>query len=306
MRSTFKRAALATIGVAFAACTGNAKADSTFYGLSDTPDQELIAFDYSSAYPNGGFPITGAHFINGVATSEKLLSIAYGPLGQLYALSSQDRIYELGTNGAATPLGQLTTQLNGTSFGLAIDPLTSDVRVTSNLGQNLLLTLTGQTITQGSAFSYAPGQTINGAPATGTPVIEDVAYGPGPNPILYGLDARSGALVQIGGPGDAGADSGQVVVLGQGGGGQYNPRTSFDISPSGAGFVAQEGLSDPSDTELYQISLTNGSLAAGTPQGEIGDMYTTAIPIRSIATPEPTALSLLAIGGVFLLKRRPR
>ena len=131
--------------------------------------------------------------------------------GTLYGIGSQNRLYTVSPTGVASLLLPFNPPLNGTVVGFAVEP--GKATIVTNLGQNLQLDLVGHVLSVGGGLAYASGQIASGRPVQGAPVIEDIAYSPGPNPQLYGLDANSQTLVRIVGAGDP--SGGQVYTVNQ-------------------------------------------------------------------------------------------
>jgi hypothetical protein len=77
--------------------------------------------------------------LTGLQTGETIYGIDIRPLnGVLYALGSSNRLYTINfATGAAMQVGLLSTALNGTSFGFDFNPITDQIRIVSNTGQNL-------------------------------------------------------------------------------------------------------------------------------------------------------------------------
>jgi len=109
---------------------------SGFYAI--TSGNNLIWF--SGANPN---LTRGLIAISGLQTGETILGIDLRPAtGQLYALGSTSRLYQLSpVTGVATIVGSgpFSPTLSGTAFGFDFNPVVDRIRVVSNTGQNLRL-----------------------------------------------------------------------------------------------------------------------------------------------------------------------
>ena len=77
--------------------------------------------------------------LSGLAAGESLVGIDTRPAdGQIYAVSSNSRIYTLDARtGALTFKSALSTALSGSQFGVDFNPVADRLRLVSNTGQNL-------------------------------------------------------------------------------------------------------------------------------------------------------------------------
>src|SRR5688572_5502838 len=125
------RIVLFLLGLFFTVNLPETKA-ATVYGTTNS--NQLIRFETGSPHD---VTIVGA--ITGLQGGETILGIDLRPAtGQLYALSSGNRIYTINkTNGAAMLVGFLTTPLSGTSFGFDFNPAVDRIRIVSDADQNL-------------------------------------------------------------------------------------------------------------------------------------------------------------------------
>ena len=264
------------------------------YGVTDTAAQELITFD--TADP---MQLLSALVLQGLGPNEHVMSIDFAPDGKLYGLSSAGRVYQIRlADGALTQRGDLYPfQLDGTSFSLAINPARPDeFRIASNLGQNLRFDLASGQTARESDFALQPGFPYTNP---GAAEMTALAYGPGPNPTLYGL-YRDDILARIGGPGGSPSpDNGQVTALGFLNNAALGYSSALVILPDGEAFYEGQG-------NLYSISLSPPPVSYNPPfVGYIGDIHITTVPVLSLAAlPEPCAAGLLACGLLLWRRRR--
>jgi trimeric autotransporter adhesin len=165
----------------------NPAANSTVFAIVN--GTSLISFPR-----NAPSSATAAQTITGMQANEMIVGADYRPAdGQLYALTRQQRVYTINTTTAAATLvaGSLTpatatdpfTGLNGTNFGVDFSPLADAIRVVSDTGQNLAISV--QAATAGATTTatnlnfpqpdiVAVGYTSNyaGAPSTRAVVLD--------------------------------------------------------------------------------------------------------------------------------------
>jgi hypothetical protein len=168
--------------------------------------------------------------------------------------------------GIGRPFGVLP-DLPGSSFGVAFDPVLDAIRVTSDLGLNMLLSphngtgvaqsspLHGATIgVDGSAYSGAPGD---------------------PSTTLYGIRSSTASLYTQPVP-----DDGTLVLVGPLG---VTPtpgsQVGFDILSSAGGSVGLASLKVAGSPGLYQVDLSSGGATF---------LGSTGVDLSSIAIAGPT------------------
>jgi hypothetical protein len=268
-------------------------------------DSQDNLFDFDNTTPNN---VISGHTISGLASNEQILQIDFRPAdGNLYGLSSQNRIYQLNTTNGAATFSQLTPLMNGNHFGFDISPVTDTSRVVSDADQNMRINMSNGIPAVDTTLSYAagdPNQLKN-------PSVVALGYSndlPAANSTtLYGIDTNLDTLVTIN-PEDAGIlhTVGSLGVDATG-------LTGMDIAtnpPAGpnAGDVAFANIELPgsSVSDLYAINLATGH---ATDEGQIID----GVQVRDIAAelgetfivPEPaSAMLLLAAGGMLVGRRR--
>ena len=273
--------------VMFAAVRANATVrHELMYAIEFSTDNIL------SFYSDAPGTILSSHAITGLQSSEEIQGIDEFN-GVLYGLGSSSRLYTINPNtGTATVVGgQFSTILNGTTFG--VDNGTSGFQVVSDLGQSLLV----DRATGGVATNPSPAYAVADPHFGVTPRIDALAF-------------RSASGTWIAG------DSLQNSFA------TFNPVTGVlnTIGPSGIDFSRNNGLdfsdatgllylaspaasSDP-QANLYTVNPVTGAVTLVGQIGQPGDN----ILIRGLAVvvPEPSSLSLLAMGGLLFgfLRRR--
>jgi hypothetical protein len=191
--------------------------------------------------------------ISGLQPGEELVGIAFRPsTGTLYGVGSTSRLYTVqpGT-GAATPLGSapFAPALHGTQFGIHFDPLSDQLRVVSDAGQNLVIDPTsGGVAAVGATLAYAVGDSHFGI----TPKITALAYSPNDpsatSATAYGIDQFTGALVRLGSPDPA---DGTLHTAGA----VDRAVVGFDVSRvSGIAYAVEPGFTP----DLLTVDLTTG------------------------------------------------
>ncbi|MGB0955972.1 MAG: DUF4394 domain-containing protein, partial [Panacagrimonas sp.] len=230
--------------------------------------------------------------ITGLGDGETLLSIDYRPAdAQLYALSSNARLYTLAEDGSATAVAELMPPagsvegfggLDGSAFAIDFNPRADRLRIISDSGQNLrsavetvldldgvtVLTAAGDTLLDGDLSRVAPAlsaaayaNSVPGATQT-TLFVIDAAN----RPRLAMQNAATGLLTPIGFV-DAELDTNQPI--------------SLDIAGSGTGLALMSAVIAGEDrASLFSVDLGSASTARiGT--GPIGAADSTSV--QSIA-----------------------
>jgi len=226
--------------------------------------------------------------IKGLQKKEKILAIDRRPNGgQLYGLGSTSRLYTINwETGQATQVGsgQLTTLLNGTSFGFDFNPVVDRIRVVSNTGQNLRLNPDDGSVTSVDASTAYAGGDPNFA---AVPDVVASAYTNNDNdPLtttttLYNLDAGLNILTIQNPPNNGTLNT--VGALGI----DAEEIAGFDVAGSNgiayASIVVKQGKKKKYRATLYTINLTTG---AATSLGNIGGPW----PLTSLTALGPVAI----------------
>jgi hypothetical protein len=202
----------------------------------------LVAFD--SATPGN---VLSARALTGMMSGEQIRGI--NVIGStLYGLGGLNHLYTINPNtGACTMVGSgFTPDLNGIDFGFAVG--TSQLYVSSDLGQNLTINPSTGTATAGPNYT---GAVIN---AMAYNLVNSLFYGlSAANHDLYLMNPATGAMSLVGPTGVAFAD-----------------RIGFAISPTTD--VAYFSGTVGGQTEFFTVNLTTGAMtlvgAIGTP-GEL-------------------------------------
>lgn len=286
---TISRRSCALAAAASFGLTSGASAELA-YGT--TQNGFLVSFD--TATP--GTIITGTP-VQGLLSNEQLVGIDFRPAtGELFGMGSFSRIYRIDTaTGQANPAGpQFSPLLNGAAFGMDFNPTVDRVRHVSDADQNLRLNpATGQVASTDASLVYAAGDANQGV----NPNVAHVAYtnsAPGAvTTTLYGLDTGTDTLVRHT-VGPAFATLSTIGSMGT----DITDIGGFDISGfTGTAFAAIRDA-NLAKTTFWTINLNTG---LGSQIGEVGGGHIlTGLSI----VPEPTSLSLLALGGLALAARR--
>jgi hypothetical protein len=233
-----------------------------------TAGQQLVTFD--SATP--GTVLTSVA-VTGLTQGETLASLDYRPgTGQLFALSSQNRVFTINlSSGALTQVG--TTALPfvfaGERRSIDFNPNVDRIRITSSTGENVrAIPATGAQVGTGdTALTYAVGDPN----AAATPTVAAVAYDRNtsstPLTTMYAIDSALDTLITVGSvDGTVSPNTGVSNTVGALG---FNTtgNVGFDIAEGDAAAFASLSLDGAAASGLYSIDLTTG---AATLVGTIG------------------------------------
>ncbi|MET0497382.1 MAG: DUF4394 domain-containing protein [Steroidobacteraceae bacterium] len=239
---------------------------------STTPAQalgELVALTETNklvSFVNGSpQKLCSTTSVTGLQANESLLGIDLRPsASKIVGLGSAGRLYTIDpATGTATFTFALSpdsadttapfTALDGTAFGVDVNPVPDRLRVVSNTGQNLRINMdTGATTTD---------TTLN---PTG-PVITDAAYtnsiaGAG-STTLYVLDSAADQLMIQGQP-SGNPNSGDLLAVGSLGlaaAGDVQSIGGFDINGRIGTAFAALNVGTATTSDLYNINLTTGA-----------------------------------------------
>jgi hypothetical protein len=188
---------------------------------------------------------------------------------------------------------------NPFNYGVDFNPVANALRVVNSSDQNLRITLGGAGVTTVDTPLNGPGTRDN-------PNVSAIAYSnnsPGAtSTTLYALDDVTERLRTIGGLGGVPSpNTGQVSDVGPLT--PFNPAFNFiGFDISGATGIAYASFANNNDflTRLFTVNLATGET---TLLGSIGsDVIVTDISVMATpsAIPEPSSLTLMAIGAVGL------
>jgi hypothetical protein len=260
----------------------------TLYGL--TADQRVITFDSSS--PTN--ILTGVS-VQGVLQNEQILGIDVRPAtGELFGVGSFNNLYTLDpVTGQATlrGAGNFVPGLNGAWFGFDFNPTIDRIRNVSDANQNLVLNPDAGTSTGVTDLFYPAGDPNAGVDPTVAHSAYTNNFSGSTTTQLYGIDVNLDILVtQANSAGTLGTVGSLNVEVASAGG--------FDISgTSGRAFAAlqREGSAI---SELWEVDLATGT---ATSLGEIAG----GVVVNGLsAVPEPSALAIVALGALPLVRRR--
>ncbi len=154
------------LGIFFIAGLAGANA-ATIFGV--TSSNQLVKF---GATAPGTVSTVGP--ITGLQSGENVLGIDFRPAtGQLYALGSNSRIYQINKlTGAASFVATLSTPLSGTNFGFDFNPVADRIRIVSDTRQDLRVNPINGATTVDGILTYSAGDVNFGA----TPTVTGAAY----------------------------------------------------------------------------------------------------------------------------------
>ncbi|OOG72757.1 DUF4394 domain-containing protein [Algoriphagus sp. A40] len=216
--------------------------DVSFTALAE--GNQLLYFEEGNlTTPVEAIPITG------LGSGESIISIDYRPAtGQLYGLSSGNRIYFINENsGMATALGAgaFTPAIEGGAASLDFNPTVDRIRVVAESGQNLRLN------PETGAVVATDGR-INGGM---NPEIGAVAYtnsvSGASTTILFDIDIATDKVYQQVPPNDGGLV--EVGSLGV----DFEGQTDFDILADNSLALSVNRIEN--ETRLYSIDLSSGA-----------------------------------------------
>jgi Domain of unknown function (DUF4394) len=220
------------------------------FGL--TSGNALVRFDTA----NPGM-ILGRASVRGLQAGETLVGIDFRPANNaLYGVGSTGRLYTVDpASGVAQQVGNgpLPVPVQGTAFGVDVNPVPDRLRVVSTQGQNLRINMdTLETLTDGG-LAYAAGDRNAGQ----RPTVVGAAYtnnmAGATATMLYVVDSGRDVLALQNPPNDGVLNT--VGALGV----DASEMVGFDVAPgTGAAFAA---LTTPGAgaSSLYSVDLATGA-----------------------------------------------
>ena len=221
-----------------------------------TQSNKLISFNNASPQK-----LCTSASVTGLGLGESVLGIDKRPAdGNLYALSSNARIYQLDANtAAATPVSTLAADpsdtsnpfkgLSGTEFGVDFNPIPDRMRIVTDTGQNLRVNVdTGITITD--TLLNPAGSAITAAAYTNS-------FKGTTTTTLYILDTQNDRLMIQGRPSNDPnkGDLQAVGVLGI----DVQAVASFEINGGNNMALAAVTLPNATTSELRTVDLKTGA-----------------------------------------------
>lgn len=258
-----------SLGTGAASAVGTIGGGSTVVGLTVVsaaaatgPTTLLIVDNASNLYrvdaANPSVALAGPIAITGLALGELVHGIDARPAtGQVFLLGSTSRIYTLDpATGVATVVGApLAFTLAGTSFGFDFNPITDEMRITSDTEQNIRVTVTGTLAGTDTALAYAVGDPNFGqgptivasgyTGVTGSSATTLYDIDAGLNILVIQTPPNAGTLTTVGGLG--------VALL-------PGSPVGSDIAPTGGRSYVSAILTAETATRLFVVNLTTGAL----------------------------------------------
>ncbi len=227
--------------------------------------------------------------ITGFVGDESVIGLDFRPAnGQLYAIGSSSRIYQLNpVTGAATQVGTgiTTPQLNGTGYGFDFNPVPDRIRVVSTATHNLRFNPdTGASAGIDMPLAFAPTDANAGRAPNIVGAAYNNSFAGSTSTTLYVIDSNLDILLRQGSPGGApvSPNSGQMFTVGALGV-DTGEMAGFDVGDCTNNAYAS--LTVGGASQLHSINLITG---AATLVGNIGGNEV----IRGIAianTPPPSS-----------------
>ncbi len=260
-----------------------------------TAANRLVTFD--STNPTvllSNLPISGM-----ASPGEKIMDIDVLPgSGGLYGRSNLGRLYLINTlSGFGLQIGT-AVPLSTPNVGTDFNPLTSQLQVESNVGENISINpFTGSVSSINSPLTYVPGDVSQGL----APRVSAIAFTNSapfaPSTTLFGIDNARNTLVEfVGNP-----NNGQLLTIGSIGVDVKANNLGFDIDSTGNVAYASIQVPGAAFSLFAQINLANG--AASFISGIGPDRLITDIAVArfttTTTTPTPTTTTTTGIATPF-------
>lgn len=286
------------VAIGAAAVSGlaaSAAAQLTAYGV--TAANRLVSFN--PATPGS---LTGDVAITGLGAGEFVLGIDARPASataELVVITSANRMFSLGTNGVATPIGTgFTPALATDKLGIDFNPSVDRIRVVHSDGSNRRLNpLNGTNAANDTSLTYNDGSGL-------VPRAVGTAY----NSFLFGSGAPVGSIRQF--IVDSARDILGEVGSQAGGNPSFNGGIVTPIGALGIDLSDDAGFDIFGPTQTAYISSLNANGVATFYALDLGTGGATSIGTVGAAItdftviPAPGAAGLLAAAGLFGLRRR--
>lgn len=300
MQSKLMRKVRGLLGLACAAALAGSAlfAQRASAAIIYAVDNQNNLFNFSSATPG---TIISGHAITGLQPNEQIIGLDGRTSNSgLYGLSNFNRIYLLNPlNGAAISSANMTTALNGTSFGFDFNPVNNNARIVSNARQNLVADPGTGVTTAGTDVAYAAGDANAGV----NPNIVGSAYNNNvvgaSTTTLFDIDSGIDRLVTQDIP-----TAGTLHTVGPLGF-DVTALLGFDIGGDGVAFADMQTTTD-NRSSLYTVNLATGAATAvGQIDGGIEVRDIAVEPSTGFISPEPgSMLSLAAVALGMVIRRR--
>lgn len=276
---------------------GATAAFGTVYGV--TTDNHLVTFQVGD--PSD---LTSSRAISGLPSSVTLVAVAFRPsTGDLFGLGSNSRIYRINTgNGTATAIGAaaFTPALSGTAQGMDFSPVTDQIRVVGNDGQNLLIDpVSGAVVSTDTTLAFDAGDVNAGSVSNVSAIAYDNNFPGATSTTAFAIDSTVDDLVTIGNAGGVpnAPGSGQMFTIGSLG---FDATDSVALDISGFGSaLAANTAAGATTTQIYRVDLATGTATL------IGQVGGTA-PLLDIAIRPASLPRIFAVTeGNNLVTMRP-
>jgi trimeric autotransporter adhesin len=248
-----------------------------------TPSNLLVSFN--AATPS---VINGSWVIRGLSRNERIVGLDFRPAtGQLYALSSSNRIYIIlidGSKSFAVRVNRTSSfTANGQQFGFDFNPVPDLIRLVSDADQNLRLNPNDGTVagTDGT-LAFAAGDPNNGQNPSVVGSAYTNSFPSATATTLYGIDSNLNALVTqgtaVGVMPAVSPNTGQLFTVGSLGPGIVaGSPVGFDIaSPNNMAFASLTPMGS-NRSQFYTVNLATGAARLVGPIGGLSE------PVQGIA-----------------------
>ncbi len=229
----------------------NAPAADTLYAVTQL--KVLLVFDTT----NPQTPLRTLGLLGFQSAGEEVVSCDVRPAnGVFYLITIQGlgvgRLYTANlVSGQVTLVGQISTTLSGSFFGMDFDPIADAIRLISDARENLLINPVNAVATVQGELTYAPGDIAEFSFPAAFSCAYTNNYPGAPSTNLYSLDVQHDRLIRIDPP-----FSGTLHSLGNLGA-DFGGNNAMEITgPDNRAYAA---IPSGGVTRLFSINLATGA-----------------------------------------------